>query len=410
MVVGTETRLARRFSDSGRDRSFDAVRRREILDATAVRTDQVVMVLGEILSQLVARELVVGEHPVHDARLLEYDEVPVHRALGQTSPLGKDLRDREGAVGGGEHFHDVAPTRGHALSLLRESAGDRVAQIFFRGALGHAQSLPTTSAGTVGVVDPTARFAACVADDVDSVRLDVAALSIAAHAHPDLDIDVSCARLDALAQQCPGEDFEALRAFLFERLAFRGNRAHYNDPENSFLDSVLERRLGIPITLSIVCIEVGRRVGIAVHGVGMPGHFLVQADGAPYWCDPFNGGARLDVEDCRRVFDALYGGARQFDVALLSPTAPRAILSRMLTNLEHGPLGADPAALVWMCRLHLAIPGLAFEERLQLARRLVAVADPGTVQTAYESVAATAPDQLAGAVRDEARRLAARRN
>ncbi|MGQ0826218.1 MAG: transglutaminase family protein [Actinomycetota bacterium] len=259
-------------------------------------------------------------------------------------------------------------------------------------------------------MDPTERFIASIAPGVFDVRLDVAALSIAAHAHTGLDIDAWCGRIDELAASCVGSDFEAVRVRLFEQLGFRGNTARYRDPENSFLDSVIERRAGLPITLSVLCIEVGRRLGIAVHGIGMPGHFLVQAAGASVWCDPFNGGARLDLAGCERAFDAVHGGARAFDVADLAPTPPRAIVSRMLTNLEHGPLGTNPGALVWMCGLHLAIPDVPVGERVRLVRRLVAIADPATVQAAYEVVAAAAPEEVAGPLRDEARRLAARRN
>ena len=123
--------------------------------------------------------------------------------------------------------------------------------------------------------NPRERFVAAVNLPAAEVPLDVAALCIAAHAHPGLDIDAWCARLDELGRAMSGADFDELRAHLFEREGFAGNLDHYDDPENSFLDSVIERRLGIPITLSVLMIAVGRRLGIDVQGVGMPGHFLV---------------------------------------------------------------------------------------------------------------------------------------
>lgn len=214
-------------------------------------------------------------------------------------------------------------------------------------------------------MDVTERFAeAVVADDV---ALDVAALCIAAQAHPDLDIDVARARLDQLASSCADASFEGLRVHLFATEGFRGDVDNYADPENSFLDAVLERRLGIPITLSVLMMEVGRRRGIDVRGVGMPGHFLVK-DGTrgDTWCDPFHGGGLLDAADCRRLFDRVHGSIRPFHPTFLAPTPARRIVARMLANLEHGPLAADPMQLAWMCRLHLAIPDLGDDERRRL--------------------------------------------
>ncbi|HEV7523903.1 MAG TPA: transglutaminase-like domain-containing protein [Acidimicrobiia bacterium] len=223
-------------------------------------------------------------------------------------------------------------------------------------------------------MDATERFAAAVAAPAGEMRLDVAALCLAAHAHPHLDIDLQCARLDDLAQRCPTPTFDGMRAYLFETLGFRGNTRDYGDPENSFLDSVLERRVGIPISLAVVMIEVGRRIGVPVHGVGMPGHFLVMdaaRDGV--WCDPFHGGALYDLEGCRRLFAQVHGNARGFSRALLVPTEPHAIVARMLANLEGGRLASDPIALRWLCELHMTLPGLSPDqrERLSTTRRAV---------------------------------------
>ncbi len=212
------------------------------------------------------------------------------------------------------------------------------------------------------------RFEATVARPAEEVRLDVAAFCIAAHAHPGIDVDAWCARLDDLAAACSTPTFEGVRAYLFEEEAITGNGRDYTDPENSFLDSVLTRRMGIPITLSVLMMEVGRRLGIDVRGVGMPGHFLVQ-DGASaegLWCDPFHGGARCDVEDCRALFARVHGSARGFHPAFLAPTSAHEILGRMLANLEHGRMAKDPLQLAWMCGLHRALPGLGDPERARL--------------------------------------------
>jgi hypothetical protein len=225
-------------------------------------------------------------------------------------------------------------------------------------------------------VDPRERFVAAVSQPGADLPLDIAALCIAAHAHPGLDIDEWQSRLDDLAARSAAADFDALAVYLFERECFAGNIDHYDDPENSFLDSVIDRRLGIPITLSVLMIAVGRRLGIDVQGVGMPGHFLV-LDGARgnVWCDPFHGGARLDAAGCRRRFDLVYGGAMPFQSAFLAPTSPHAIVARMLANLERSKLAADPVQRAWMCGLHLDIPGVTPEERVLLADQLAATGD-----------------------------------
>lgn len=251
-------------------------------------------------------------------------------------------------------------------------------------------------------MDPRERFVAAVNVPPAELPLDVAALCIAAHAHPGLDIDDWIARIDDLAARGASTDFDALAVHLFERECFAGNIDHYDDPENSFLDSVIDRRLGIPITLSVLMIAVGRRLGIDVQGVGMPGHFLVR-DGARggVWCDPFHGGARLDGAGCRRRFDLVYGGAMPFQPAFLEPTPPQAIVARMLANLERSRLATDPAQRAWMCGLHLDIPGITAEERIQLADQLAATGD--VMRAAREL------DRLADEVdADVAKRLRAR--
>jgi regulator of sirC expression with transglutaminase-like and TPR domain len=218
-------------------------------------------------------------------------------------------------------------------------------------------------------MDAKQRFAAAVAGDPAGVRLDEAAFCIAACAHPGLDVDDWCGRLDTIASGCGEATFDGIRVHLADTLAFRGNTSEYGDPENSFLDTVIERRTGIPITLSVLMMEVGRRAGVAIDGVGMPGHFLVkERNENGVWCDPFGGFARLDADGCRAIFDRVYAGRARFDRSYLAGVNAHAILARMLSNLEHGPLAAEPAHLTWMCDLHLALPDLTADERARLAR------------------------------------------
>jgi len=140
-----------------------------------------------------------------------------------------------------------------------------------------------------------ARFADLVALPDDEIPLDEAALLIAAQARPELDVGAELGRLDELAGGCGEATLDGLAQHLFTDLGFHGNTEHYQDPDNSYLDQVLERRVGIPIALSVVTMEVGRRLGVALDGVGMPGHFLVRhrADPATF-LDPFDHGRRLD--------------------------------------------------------------------------------------------------------------------
>lgn len=142
----------------------------------------------------------------------------------------------------------------------------------------------------------------------------------------------------------------ALNGYLFDELGFSGNRERYEDPRNSCLNAVLDRRTGIPITLSIVYIEVARRAGLRADGVNFPGHFLVRVlddaagDAAPtaeavrgaagIIVDPFHAGAALDEHDCRRLLQRHMGDEAAFDANLLAPATRRQVLVRMLLNLK----------------------------------------------------------------------------
>ncbi|HUL60823.1 MAG TPA: transglutaminase-like domain-containing protein [Anaeromyxobacteraceae bacterium] len=187
-----------------------------------------------------------------------------------------------------------------------------------------------------------ARFAALVARP--SPPLDEAALAIAAEEYPALDPARWLAELDRLAVRVrarapepvrAAEALRALRGVLFEEEAFRGNAADYYDPRNSFLNEVLERRLGIPISLSLVAMEVARRAGLVLEGVGFPGHFLVKyapRGGPEVYLDAYHGGELLSAEECvARFRPASHGGV---DPRWLSAVTPHQILARVLHNLK----------------------------------------------------------------------------
>jgi regulator of sirC expression with transglutaminase-like and TPR domain len=129
---------------------------------------------------------------------------------------------------------------------------------------------------------------------------------------------------------------QALSRYLFEEHGFRGNRDDYYDPKNSFLEEVLDRKLGIPITLSLVYIEVGRRVGLPLVGIGFPGHFLVRYEDVSeeIYIDPFNGGRLLTRSDLEPLLEEMYHGQLALDPAFLQPVTERQFLTRMLYNLK----------------------------------------------------------------------------
>jgi regulator of sirC expression with transglutaminase-like and TPR domain len=164
-------------------------------------------------------------------------------------------------------------------------------------------------------------------------------------AYPDLRPSNYLRRLDDLAEvaaRAVGSGDETARAqaladFLFQQQGFHGNRAEYGDPRNSYLNDVLARRTGLPITLSAIFLHLGQQLGLPVYGVGMPGHFIVgvTTEQAALYLDPFNSGAPLTRERCLELVQQSTGYQGRFDPRWLAPTPPRDIVARMLNNLRH---------------------------------------------------------------------------
>jgi regulator of sirC expression with transglutaminase-like and TPR domain len=231
--------------------------------------------------------------------------------------------------------------------------------------------------------DATARFAALVTRQDQPLPVDEALLLIAAHADPQLDVDAERGRLDELAAQIPQPTIEALRHLLFEELGFSGDRATYYAAENSLLPRVLDRRLGIPLSLSLLTIEVGRRCGVDVEGIGMPGHYLVRPAGeTDRFIDVYDGGRELDVDGCRQLFERVQTGV-PWDERFLQPDAPWARVSRTLGNLAAAYRRAgDRDSLCWTLELSLLLPSGSDRERRELGLLLGAsgrYADAATV-------------------------------
>ncbi len=237
----------------------------------------------------------------------------------------------------------------------------------------------------------TDAFIALVQGPEHALPLDHAALLLAAHASPGLDVSAELDRLDEVAQRCPEPTLDGLRHLLFKEMGFAGDTEDYSDPRNSFLDQVLDRRRGIPISLSILMMEIGRRVGVPLEGVGMPGHFLVRHTAPPrVLIDPFHGGRMLDADQCTDLFTTLFGMTATLPASVLDGAPPRAILARMLANLKQSYLERrDPASLVWVTRLRAAIPGVDPTEMAQLAQSLVNFGRFGEAADALEELAAS---------------------
>ena len=194
----------------------------------------------------------------------------------------------------------------------------------------------------MALLDPRESFEALSGDPAGAIDLGRAALLVAAEEYPGLDLEGYLSRLDELAEQVAGRlegQPEAQRAVLLNRFLFReqgfvGNAESYYDPRNSFLNEVLDRRRGIPITLCVVYLEVARRVDLPAWGVGFPGHFLTRVGAAGTVVDPFHGRV-LSESDCAELLESTAGPAARLVPRIhLRASTPREILARLLGNLK----------------------------------------------------------------------------
>jgi regulator of sirC expression with transglutaminase-like and TPR domain len=203
-----------------------------------------------------------------------------------------------------------------------------------------------------------------------------------------LDVDRLLGRLDDLAAPLMGQNLparppeaqaDALSEYLYVTLGFRGNEQDYYDPKNSLLPDVLDRQLGIPITLALVYCEVARRVGVRARGVSFPGHFLVRVDAreredAPVAVDPFFGGRRLDEPGLKKLLERAVPSQKLAVEEHLAPATARTMLVRMLINLKwiHATRGDFARALLALDRIISLMPDSvpALRERGMLAARL----------------------------------------
>jgi regulator of sirC expression with transglutaminase-like and TPR domain len=204
----------------------------------------------------------------------------------------------------------------------------------------------------------------------DHVPLDEAAMLLGVPAYPRLDIDEQLQRLDQLAVEVRPPTLDGLRTTLFASGRFVGNSANYYEIDNSYLHRVLDRGLGIPISLSVLAIEVGRRAGVPVAGIGLPGHFIVRdnVDRAVF-LDPFHRGREVTAADCQVRFNRDAPPGAQWTDDYLAPVGPLAIVHRMLGNmLAITRQTRDLNLLVPLLRMRAELPSATEQERTELER------------------------------------------
>jgi regulator of sirC expression with transglutaminase-like and TPR domain len=196
-----------------------------------------------------------------------------------------------------------------------------------------------------------------------------AALLIAAESDPNVDVEAELQRIDSWGEELRArldpewnnlQKLARLRNFLFEELGFRGDREDYFSPSNSLLHEVIQRRRGIPLTLSIIMMELGWRIGMPLEGVGFPGHFLIRLCGEPgdLLLDPYQRGMSVHEEDCRRMLAEITRGEVEYSPRLLESVDKRQMIVRLLHNLKAAYVrkGEDGRALAAVERLLLVHP------------------------------------------------------
>jgi regulator of sirC expression with transglutaminase-like and TPR domain len=186
-------------------------------------------------------------------------------------------------------------------------------------------------------------LAALAEDPAAPLDLAEVALELAREEYPSLDVEAELAELAGLAHELRprlrgglARRVGALTRYLFHDLGFSGNQRDYYDPRNSYLNEVLDRRTGLPITLSVVAISVGARAGLDVAGVGLPGHFIARAAGRGevVYFDPFHGGRLLSVGDCEALVEGVLGRPFRATPDDLAAVSVGAVVQRMLNNLK----------------------------------------------------------------------------
>ncbi len=232
---------------------------------------------------------------------------------------------------------------------------------------------PTASSGGT---DAATRFARLVNRVQAGDHLDLLIGLIGASFQPSVDVGVVIRGLDDLASRCD-RSFDGVMSSLFGTGLMIGNREDYHDPANSYLHEVIRRGLGMPITLSVVAVEVARRLDVLIEPIGLPGHFMVRDPATGRMGDPFNGGRVVAASEAEEHWQRLTGTRDRMTAAMLLPAPSRTIALRILNNLRVALLQrpdnvADRIALATLARLRDAFPELAAGERREHQRWLSA--------------------------------------
>lgn len=217
-------------------------------------------------------------------------------------------------------------------------------------------------------------FTAQVQRSEDDLELDMAALYLAGEEFPSLDVRAYHRQLDSLTAEVrdttDGAADErlvanALNEHLFDQAGFTGKVDNYYSAEGNFLNRVLDTHSGIPVTLSLVYLEIGKRLGIRCHGVGLPGHFLVRLDELDLYLDPFKKGQLLSAADCRRLVRDVMGPHFPWREEYLAPYSKADILYRILNNLRtiYLTTGDYPRATACLERMALISPSASHLNR-----------------------------------------------
>ena len=226
------------------------------------------------------------------------------------------------------------------------------------------------------VPSPRTLFLREIEKPEEELDLGRAALLVAKEEHPQLPVERYTTRLDVLAEEVRGRlsgetappvVLRELVEVLYTRWGLKGNREHYYDHRNSFLNEVLDRGLGIPLTLGIVVMEVGRRLELTLEAVNFPGHFMVRQPGesVDLLVDPFDGGRILFEDQAQELLDRIYGGMVRVQPGFLQAVGPREVLARLLRNLRGIYMNDEevPRAVAVLERLLLLDPGAPMELR-----------------------------------------------
>ena len=222
-------------------------------------------------------------------------------------------------------------------------------------------------------------------------------------------LEARLAMLEALADGCDSS-FDAWQRRLFVEYGLTGNGTEYHDVRNSFVPDVVERRVGIPISLAVIGLDLAKRIGLRMWGISFPGHFLLGTNNAARpFVDPFNGGAVLTLDDCGDLHERMFGN-RTIDPNSLAPATNEQILFRMLMNLKANYARArDLEGLTAIMRMRSALPDLPFDEGRELVRLLDATGNWSEAVTTLRLLRLHFPmhDEVVDA---EEARLAARLN